>query len=224
MKEYLPVFSDSSLFRGISPEDLPRMLDCLSARRTRHNKQDLIIREGQKVSALGFVLSGQAQITKDDYMGNRTIFADILPGDVFAEAYAFRKESPVPINVISITEGEILWLDCGRITGICAQACTFHAKLVENLLFIMASKNILLSRKIEHISRRTTREKLLSYLSDQAFLQGSRAFDIPFSRQELADYLCVDRSAMSSELSKMQSEGIIRYRLNHFAFPDTPRG
>ncbi len=222
MKGYLPVFSDSLLFRGISQDDLPRMLNCLNARRTRHSRQDLILREGEKISELGFVLFGQAQVTKDDYMGNRTIFADILPGDVFAEAYAFRKELPVPINVISITESEILWLDCGRITGICSKVCNFHTKLVENLLFIMASKNILLNRKIEHISKRTTREKLLAYLSDQAFLQGSRAFSIPFNRQELADYLCVDRSAMSSELSKLQSEGIIRYKLNHFAFLNMP--
>ncbi|MGI6150341.1 MAG: Crp/Fnr family transcriptional regulator [Christensenellales bacterium] len=219
MEGFLPVLCNSLLFRGMDPKDLPFMLDCLNARRTRHARQGLILCEGERVSELGVVLSGQAQITKDDYMGNRTIIADLLPGDMFAEAYAFRRELPIPINVVSLTESEILWLDCGRITGICPQVCDFHTRLVENLLFIMASKNILLNRKIDHLSKRTTREKLLSYLSDQAFLQGSKEFDIPFNRQELADYLCVDRSAMSSELSRMQAEGLIRYQRNHFSFP-----
>jgi len=222
MKEYLHVFESSLLFRGIDRADLPRLLSCLNARKTRYGRQAFILREGQKVTELGFLLSGEAQIARDDYLGNRTIIAGLAPGDVFAEAYAFRRELPVPVYVVSQTECEVLWLDCENLTGICAQTCGFHTRLVENLLFIMASKNIQLNRKIEHLSRRTTREKLLSYLSEQAFLQGNSEFDIPFNRQQLADYLCVDRSAMSAELSKMQSEGILRFRRSHFCLLAEP--
>lgn len=223
MEDFLHIFHNSLLFQGISPSELSHLLSCLGARRTRHGKLDRILSEGERVKELGFVLSGQAQISKDDYLGNRTIIADVLPGDVFAEAYAFQRGLPVPINVVSVTESEVLWLDCGNLTGVCGEACGFHTRLVENLLSIMAFKNILLNRKIEHLSKRTTREKLLSYLSDQAFLQGSGEFTIPFNRQELADYLCVDRSAMSSELSKMQAEGIITYRRSRFSFPIAPK-
>ena len=216
MIKFMPVLKESSLFKEISDDDMPNMLECLDAHINNYALHDIIIQEGQFISDLGIIVQGQAQITKYDYLGNRTIIADILPGDIFAEAYAFQKGLPVPVNVTSITASEVLWLNCARITAVCPNVCSFHSKLIKNLCLIMASKNILLNRKIEHISRRTTREKLLSYLSDQTFLQGNSEFDIPFNRQELADYLCVDRSAMSSELRRMQDEGLIKYRLNHF--------
>lgn len=206
----------SPLFAGIEPGDLPALLVCLNARRAHYPKQTAVLREGEPVPCVGLVLEGRLQISKEDFMGNRNILAEAEPGDLFAEAYAFGKTEHFPLTVASASESAVLWLESRRIVASCASACPFHARLVENMLSIVSGKNILLNRKIEHISRRTTREKVLAYLSDQAALHGAREFAIPFDRQELADYLCVDRSALSTELGNMQKEGALRFSRNRF--------
>ena len=220
-KKYLPFLSQVPLFQGIQPEELPGMLDCLHAKKTAYKKQDIILLEGQPAPMVGIVLSGKVQIVKEDYVGNRNIMAEISPGSLFAESYSCVHTDSLPITAVSVTESEILWIDYQHIITTCSSACQFHTKLIENMLTILASKNILLNQKIEYISKRTTREKLLSYLSDQAARFGSREFTIPFNRQELADYLCVDRSAMSNELSKLERGGLLQYHLNHFVLLNT---
>ena len=222
MKKYLPFLSRVPLFREIRTEDLPSMLRCLNARTAGYKKQDIVLLEGQPVPNVGIVLSGQVRIMREDFAGNRNILAEIGPGNLFAESYSCVQADSLPVTVASVTESEILWVDYRRIVTICPSACRFHTKLIENMLAILASKNILLSRKIEHISKRTTREKLLSYLYGEAAGHGSREFDIPFSRQELADYLCVDRSAMSGELSRMRRDGILRFERSHFILEEAP--
>lgn len=215
MKNHLPFLARVPLFHGIDENELSEMLHCLNAKTAGYQKGEIILLEGQPVSSVGVVLSGQVQIVKEDFSGNRNIMAELGPGSLFAESYACARSASLPVTVVGVAEGEVLWLDYARIVTTCPSACRFHTRLVENMLAILASKNILLSQKIEHVSKRTTREKLLVYLSDQA-AHGSGEFDIPFNRQELADYLCVDRSAMSNELAKMQREGILRFRRNHF--------
>lgn len=216
MKEYFPFLTRVPLFEGIGQEELPRMLGCLNAGTAVYRKGEIILREGEPVRRVGVVVSGQVQVVKEDFSGNRNILAEIVPGGLFAESYACVHSVSLPVTVVSAAESVILWLDYTGIVSPCASACGFHTRLVENMMSVLASKNILLSRKIEHISKRTTREKLLAYLSDQAAEQGSREFEIAFNRQELADYLCVDRSAMSGELGKMQREGILSFHSNHF--------
>lgn len=216
MKNLYSFLTQITLFNGIQADDLSAMLHCLSAREAFYKKQDIILLEGQPVSSVGIILSGKVQIVKEDFAGNRNIMVDLEPGNLFAEAYSCVQTDSLPVTVGSVTESEILWVDYKRIISTCTSACKFHARLIENMLMILASKNILLSQKIEHISKRTTRGKLLAFLSDQAAKQENRAFDIPFNRQELADYLCVDRSAMSNELCKLQKEGILEFHLNHF--------
>lgn len=216
MKDYLPFLAQVPLFRGIHQNQLSEMLRCLNAKTYGYQKGEIILLEGQPVSSVGAVLSGQVQVIKEDFAGNRNILAEIGPGGLFAESYACVRSGSLPVTVVSTTESEILWLDYTRVVTTCPSACRFHTQLVENMLTILASKNILLSQKIEHVSKRTTREKLLAYFSDQAAMHGSGEFDIPFSRQELADYLCVDRSAMSNELGRMRKDGILQFRFNHF--------
>ncbi len=216
MKKDLPLSVPIPLFRGIHPDEFPRMLRCLHARTTGCRKGEIVLLEGQPVTEVGVVLSGRVQVVKEDFAGTRNILAEFGPGSLFAESYACARSDRLPVTVVSIADGEILWLDYAKIVAARPTECGFHTRLIENMLSILASRNILLSRKIEHISRRTTREKLMAYLSDQAATQGSGEFDIPFNRQELADYLCVDRSALSYELGRMQKEGLIRFRLNHF--------
>lgn len=216
MKEYLSFLNNVPLFRGFNIVELESMLKCLGARKEMYNKNDIIIMEGDSVPSVGIVLYGVVQIIKEDYMGNRNIVAEISKGNLFAESFSCVQTDKFPMTALSISESEVLWVDYKRITTTCSSACRFHHKLIENMLSIIASKNILLSQKIEYISKRTTGEKILSYLSDQAEKNGSCEFDIPFNRQELADFLCVDRSALSIELGKLQKKGILKFHLNHF--------
>ena len=219
MEKYLPMLKRSPLFLGIGEEDLKSMLRCLNARTAVYRRQEIVLLEGQPASSVGVVLSGRVQIVKEDFSGERSILTEIAPGGLFAEAFACARTARIPVTAVSVTESEVLWLDYLRVVSSCSSACRFHIILIENMLAVLASKNILLNQKIEHLSKRSTREKLLSYLSDQAAEKGANEFDIPFNRQELADYLCVDRSAMSGELSRMRREGLLSYHSNHFSLP-----
>jgi len=216
MNVYASVLTQSPLFSQISPEELSTLLRCLRARTAVYPKNAAVLTEGQSVTAVGFVVSGGVQIIREDFMGNRSIIAEIGRGNTFAEAFSCVQAQALPVTVISIAESEILWLDYWRIITSCQNSCRFHARLISNMLSIIAEKNIQLNQKLRHMSMRTIRDKLLAYLTDAAASQGSAQFEIPFNRQELADYLCVDRSAMSSALSKLQAEGILTYYKNRF--------
>lgn len=205
------------LFAGIRPEDEKKMLGCLRARQQPFFRQEIVLMAGQPVTEIGIVREGRVQVIREDFMGGRNILAELGPGSLFAESYACAQSRNLPVTVTAVTDCEILWLDYRRIVGGCVTECPFHHRLIENMMTILAGKNILLSRKIEHISRRTTREKLLAYLSDESARCGRREFDIPFNRQELADYLCVDRSALSTELGRLQREGVLRFFRSHFS-------
>ena len=206
----------TSLFRGTSEEELPILLDCLAPTTREYAKNELILRQGEDVSAVGLVLSGRAQVIEEDFWGNRSILADAWPGDLFAEAYAFLPGERLRVSVVAAEPTGVMLLDAKRMLEVCSSACRFHTRLVQNILAESARKNLALTRKVSHMSKRSTREKLLSYLSGQALGAGSDAFEIPFNRQQLADYLCVDRSAMSSELCKMRDEGLLVFDKNRF--------
>lgn len=208
--------SQTLLFRGISPEELRQLLPCLRAERRQYSRGSLIFRTGDPVSAMGLVLSGSVSIEHDDVWGNKSILDHVRPGQVFAETYACLPGTPLMISAAAAEPSEVLFLSAQRLLHPCSNACDFHSKLVQNLLTITSQKNLNLSRRIFHTSSKSIRGRLLSYLSFQAAQQGSREFDIPFNRQQLADYLSVDRSAMSNELSKMQRDGLLRTERNHF--------
>ena len=208
--------SRTQLFRGNSPQEVEQMLGCLQAQVRKYVRGSVIYLAGDVVHALGMVLSGSVSIENDDVWGNKSILGKLGPGQVFAETYACIPGEPLMISVVAAEEAEILFLDVGRVLTVCSNACTFHHKLIRNLLAISAQKNLQLSRRIFHTSSKSIRGRLLSYLSFQAAQQGSCEFEIPFSRQQLADYLSVDRSAMSNELSKMQRDGLLRVDRNRF--------
>lgn len=216
MKEYINILSTSPLFAGIDKNNLESMLKCLSARKTSFAKEEYILSAGDDIKDVGIVLSGSVNIIKEDFWGNRAILAKIQPGQMFGEAFAFAKIQKLPVSAVAAEKSEILFVDFGKIATTCSSACIFHTQLIQNILKILAHKNIMLTQKLEHIVKRTTREKLLSYLSEQAMIAGSNTFSIPFNRQELADYLSVDRSAMSNELCKLRDEGILEFYKNNF--------
>ena len=216
MKKYLNILCASPLFAGINETDLDYMLKCLSARKSAYTKDEYILSTGDAITDVGIVLSGSVNIIKEDFWGNRAILAKVQPGEMFGEAFAFANIQKLPVSAVATEKSEILFVDFGKIATTCSSACLFHTQLIQNILKILANKNIMLTQKLEHIVKRTTREKLLSYLSEQAIKSGSNTFSIPFNRQELADYLSVDRSAMSNELCKLRDEGILEFYKNHF--------
>ena len=208
--------SKTVLFQGTRPEDAEAMLKCLEAREKQFQKDETIYYVGDRVSELGLVLSGSVLIENDDLWGNRSILDRIGPGQIFAETYACVPGEKLLVTVTAAEKTEVLFLNVGKILRVCTNACSSHARLIRNLLTLSARKNLNLSRRIFHTSAKSIRGRLLSYLSWQAVKQGSREFDIPFNRQQLADYLGVDRSAMSAELGKMKREGLIQVDRSHF--------
>lgn len=216
MKKYLDVLKTVKLFKGIEESNLLPLLSCLSAKAVQYEKDQTVFFSGESIEQFGIVLSGQVQTVQDDYYGNRNILVKIDEGNLFGESFACAGIKILPVSVITSAESELLFIDCRRLAAPCAKACGFHSRLIQNMLGIVSLKNISLTQKIEFTSKRTTREKLLAYLSAIAREAGNSRFSIPFNRQELADYLSVERSAMSAELSKLRNDGILRFHKNQF--------
>ena len=216
MKEYFAVLEKCPLFTGIDPSDWEGMLACLGAHVTELRKNQAVFAEGDPAGHLGIVLSGIIRIVKEDYYGNRSIVAQAVPGELFAESFACAGAAELPVSVIADSDARVMLIDCGRITVSCSNACAFHSRMIRNLLQIVAQKNLQLNQKIEITAKRTTREKLIAYLLNQAKLHGQDSFTIPYDRQALADYLQVERSAMSAEISKLRAEGILESKKNQF--------
>jgi len=216
MKKYLNVLKMCSLFNEIEDENLIPLLGCVNPRVKRFDKKQTVFSEGEVAEHIGIVLSGSVQITGIDFFGNRNILSFAEAGDIFGESFACADIKSIPITATTNETSEIMLVDCRRILYSCSNACDFHRQIIFNLMKTLATKNIMLHQKQEITSKRTTREKIYAYLMQQAKKAGNKSFDIPFDRQELADYLEVDRSGLSAELSKMQKEGILTFRKNHF--------
>ena len=207
---------ESRLFDGVKEKEQEALLNCLSSKESCFVKNDFVLHGGVSEPITGMVREGSLQIIKEDYWGNRIIIDVLGPGELFGEAFACAEISPIPISVVAAEKTKLLLFDYQKLLTTCSSSCAFHSRVIRNMTRILAEKNILLMQKMEHITKRTTREKLLSYLSSQAVMKGSSSFEIPFNRQELADYLAVDRSAMSAELARMRDDGLLRFRKNRF--------
>ncbi|HVI40011.1 MAG TPA: Crp/Fnr family transcriptional regulator [Anaerovoracaceae bacterium] len=216
MKQNLKVLMLTSLFQGVAENDLESMLNCLGAMERKYRKNDVILLAGTKVTSVGILAEGNAQITRDDAEGNRAILSELGRADLFAEAYVAAGAAEIPVTVIATSDCRIVWISFGKIVGTCSSACSFHRTLVQNMMRVIAVKNILMNEKMRILSCKTTKEKLMTYLSDYSERVGKNKFKIPFSRNELADFLSVDRSAMSRELSRLRDEGYLNYRKNEF--------
>ena len=197
------------LFDSIRPEERAPMLGCLGAKVVTVAKNQFVFREGDPATFVGIVLKGCVQMVREDYYGNRSILARIEPTGLFGESFACADVETFPISVVAVEDSSVLIIDSRRITVTCANACGFHNRMIFNMLKVVAKKNLVLNEKIEITSKRTTREKLMAYLMTQAKLHQSDTFTIPYDRQALADYLEVERSAMSAEISKLRKEGVI---------------
>lgn len=216
MKKYIPLLINTRLFSGVDSDEASKMLGCLQARVETFKKGEYVFHRGEKPKSVCVLLSGELHVQHDDYWGNRSITGRVGVGEMFGESYAAASEDAVMSDVIAVRDSEVIFFDVMRMLTVCSSSCRFHTTVVQNLFFSVSEKNRGLEKKIDHLSRRTTREKLISYLSEEAKRNHRSSFEIPFNRQQLADYLSVDRSAMSAELSKMRDEGLLSFEKNRF--------
>ena len=216
MKKFIPVLMETKLFDGVAADDIEAMLSCLQAALCTYKKGEHIYRQGDNIRRIAVPVEGSILIQNFDYWGNRSIINMIGRGEMFGEAYAAPDSGAMVNDVIAAEDCTVMFFDINRILTVCSSACRFHTTVVQNLVFALSEKNRKLMQKLGHMSKRTTREKLISYLSEQARKNGSGSFTIPFNRQQLADFLSVDRSAMSNELCRLRDDVMIEFEKNRF--------
>lgn len=216
MKKYLEILKKCPLFTGIEEKDIPVLLNCLGAKVDSFDKKYTVMAEGSSAKYIGIVLSGAVQTERTDYFGNRSIIGITGEAEVFGEAFACIGTDKLPVSVVAVRMSEIMFIDIGHILHTCNNNCHFHNRLIFNLMQDIATKTVNIHQKMEIIAKRSTREKLLSYLSMISKKEGNSSFYIPFDRQQLADFLEVDRSGLSAEIGKLKKEGILGCRKNYF--------
>lgn len=216
MEAYYNQIKNSPIFFGLTEEELKEMLVCFNARIKTYENEDIIIRQGDMIKNIYLILEGNVNIEKDSYWGRRIIVTQLGVNDNIALAFVASKNVESSIDAVSVGKSKLLILSYEKCTTMCQNVCVKHRNLINNLFEILSKENIELLQKIENISQKTIREKLLTYFSNEAKKNRSNIFEIPFNRQDLADYLNIDRSAMSFELSKMQKEGYIKFEKNKF--------
>lgn len=216
MQKYIPILKRTRLFSGVGEEEIGAMLNCLQARLCTYKKGEYVLRQGEYVDNIMVLVEGKLHIQRDDYWGNRSIINMVSTGEMFGESYAAHESGALMNDVLAVENCAVIFFDVKRIITVCSASCRFHAMVVQNLFFAISDKNRKLMQKLTFMSQRTTREKLIAYLSEEAKRHNSSEFSIPFNRQQLADFLSVDRSAMSNELCKMRNEGMIKFEKNRF--------
>ena len=216
MKKYISTLKRTKLFAGIGEEEIASMLNCLNASVKNYSKKEYVFRQGEYIRDLLLLAEGRLIIQKVDYWGNLSILNEICVGEMFGEAYAAPDSGALLNDVIAAEDSTVLFFDIEKILSLCPSACPYHTRLIKALFYTISEKNRKLVQKLGLMSQRTTREKLLSYLSDEAKKQNSSSFTISFNRQQMADFLSVDRSAMSNELCKMRDEGMLDFHKNKF--------
>ncbi len=209
------VLKEVSLFEDIGSEERASMLSCLGVKTATYKKGEHLLTAGDRPESIGIVLIGQLHVLKEDIDGNRTLLATLGPSDLFAEALCCAELEESPFTVLAATDATVMLCKFSRILSTCPNSCAFHQKLVANMLKVVAQKNLYLQKRMELVRTRSIRAKVLGYLESYAIKQGS-TITIPLNREEMADYLCVERSALSHELIRMKHDGLIDYRKNKF--------
>lgn len=216
MEQYFEILEKCPLFKGVQREDISGILKCLEVKIKEYRKGETVFLQGDTINFFGVVLEGSIQIIRNDYYGNRSIVTTAMPSQLFAETFAFAKASAVPLSAWACVDSTVMLIDPEKIIGQCSRACTFHSRIISNLIKVMAGKNLEINKKLEIVSKRTTRDKLMTYLFLTSQELGTKSFTVPLNRQELADYLEVDRSGLSAEIGKLKKEGKLFCHRNEF--------
>lgn len=204
------------LFENIEQESLQSIFQCLQAKKKNYQKEEVIQRAGEKLEQLGVIVSGKVKISRDDFYGNSSLLDEIGEGNIFGEVFLCMEIQESPVTVIAVNSCEILFLNFNHLLFACNHQCIFHTQLIKNMLKIIAQKTLIQNLKIDILSKKGIREKVRCYLFYEMKKAKTNLFEIPFDRKNLAEFLCVDRSALSKELSKMQAEGLITFKKNKF--------
>lgn len=220
MEQYYPILEKCALFRKINGVEFGQLMRCLGAQVKNYKEEEYVFLSGDVVNYIGIVLTGVVEIMKESLAGSKHILAFLEPSDMFAEGIvcSARRISPVTVRVKE--DSEILFIPYERMIKSCGNSCTFHLSLIQNMMVILGEKNIRLNRKLELLTLKGMREKLASYLLNEANERGSSMFQIMLNRTELADYLNVSRTSMCRELARMKDEGLIDYYGNSFKLLD----
>ncbi len=216
MEQYLSLIETSPLFHGVAEADVLPLLQRLKVRKKKYEKGEFLFYSGDAVPYIGLVLEGAVHIIQEDYWGNRNILSQIPAGFFFGEAFACLPDAPATVDVVAASDAVIMQVYVGNILHAGQVLTPDQARFMGNLLALMAEKNRLLTEKMRYLTQRSTRQKIIRYLSDMARKKGKATFVLPFNRQQMADFLSVDRSALSAELSKMKKEGLIDYHKDKF--------
>lgn len=216
MKINSDVILKNPLFRQIKKDELEAMLSCMSARVVKFKKDNFIFAEGETVDKVGVLMTGKLAIVREDEEGRRSIISEVSPPESFGEVFACSDAQKSMVSVIATQDSEVLFIDYKKIITACSSACAFHARLIQNMLGFLSDRVLFLHQKLDIVSKRRTRDKLMAFLVQQRAKANSNEFLIPYNREELADFLFVDRSAMSAELCKMRDEGVIKFNKNRF--------
>ncbi len=216
MDDFLYVIKRSPLFYGLRDDEIPTMLQCLAAEQRIFQAGESIFRMGQAATDFAMIVKGRGQVIRENFWGGEEGYEILEPGSLFGQEFACAQATVLPVGLIALEECEAVFMEYKRMINVCSLACGFHNRLLQNMLRILADQTVWMDRTIRHMSQKTIREKLLSYLSEEAVRHGSPSFEVPFNRKELAEYLAVDRSAMSSELGRLQKEGFLEVTRNRF--------
>ncbi len=208
--------SDTALFRGMNEEEIHHALEELMVEEKQYGKGDVLLRAGSCTRQMGLVLEGSVTIESNDVWGNRTILSHVPAGETFAESYALLPGEPMMVDVTANESSRVLFIRTDRLILFPSVRSSWTEKMLMNMLMISAHKNLHMASRSFHTSPKTIRGRLLSFLNSVALRTGRKEFDIPFDRQQLADYLNLDRSALSKELGQMQREGYFVCRKSHF--------
>ena len=214
MEKYFSVLKDSPLFSGLTQDEFKKLIKCFNVKTALYKKGDVIVLAGNRIRDIGYIISGSVKIIKEDINGNISILTELSRGEIFADILVCAEIEYSPVTVMAKEKTSILFINNVKALNTCGNSCIYHIKFLKNMLTHTAQKSFLLNRKIEIISKRSIREKAMAFLN---FIgKGKVQFKIPYNRQEMADYLLVDRSALSKELCKMRDEGLIEFNKNNF--------
>jgi CRP-like cAMP-binding protein len=217
------ILKKAKLFRGLSEQELEAVLKCLNAKAQKYVKNSIITLNGDNVKDVGVIMYGSVMIIKEDAAGRQNILAHLGEADTFGEVFACADIKKSPVTVTASADSEVLFVEYRRLITTCDSSCSFHTRIIQNMLQLIAQKSLELNKKIDYLIINSMRQKLVMYLLEQYAIHQKNSFEIPLNRNELADFLNVDRSAMSRELSRMRNDGLINFYKNRFTLINLQR-
>lgn len=223
MEQYYPILNRCALFRGIEERNYKHLLGCLDAQVKHFDEEEFLFLAGDEINQVGIVLSGRVEILKENLAGNKHIIAILDSSDMFAEGIVCTVSRISPVTVQAKEEALIMQIPYDRVIRSCGMSCTYHYGLIQNLMMVLGEKNVNLNWKLELLTLKGMREKLANYLLKASYVNGSKTFQVPLNRGELADFLNVSRTSMCRELTRMKDDGLIDLYGRSFKILDQER-